>query len=82
MCMSDTSPILTNCFTIFKFSKIFTANTNRNGLHRNDLSPVVTAKKIRIYPETWNRGICLRVEFVGCYGSGKVLLSHNFFIVM
>lgn len=30
---------------------------------------------VRIHPHTWNKGICLRVEFYGMDSSGEVLIS-------
>ncbi|XP_078346362.1 uncharacterized protein LOC144631716 isoform X2 [Oculina patagonica] len=47
-------------------TKIFTANNDQNSVVKYDLLPPITAKYVRIIPESWYAYIALRVEFYGC----------------
>ncbi|XP_064412941.1 coagulation factor V [Latimeria chalumnae] len=46
--------------------KIFTGNVNSHGHVRNYFDPPIFARFIRIIPRTWTKGICLRLEILGC----------------
>ncbi|XP_072177821.1 lactadherin-like [Diadema setosum] len=45
--------------------KIFTGNTDRNGVVRNLLPSPVRARFVRIVPVTWKSHICMRFELLG-----------------
>ncbi|XP_028410605.1 von Willebrand factor-like [Dendronephthya gigantea] len=47
--------------------KVFSANSDRNSVVRQEISPVVVARFIRIQPKTWHSYISMRVEFYGCF---------------
>ncbi|KAL9955603.1 hypothetical protein ACROYT_G036947 [Oculina patagonica] len=51
---------------IHSSAKIFATNNDRNSIVKYDLIPPITAKYIRIIPESWYAYIALRVEFYGC----------------
>ena len=55
------------------FFKTFAANNDEDGIVKYDLIPPVTAKYIRIIPESWHDCIALRVEFYGCSASKNPL---------
>uniref|UniRef100_UPI00398F6C85 coagulation factor V n=1 Tax=Pristiophorus japonicus TaxID=55135 RepID=UPI00398F6C85 len=46
--------------------KIFIGNTDDNRHKKNYINPPISAKYIRIIPKSWNKGIALRLEFIGC----------------
>ncbi|XP_078346610.1 uncharacterized protein LOC144631901 [Oculina patagonica] len=50
-------------------TKIFSGNNDQNGIIRYDLIPPITAKYIRIIPESWYAYIAMRVELYGCRAS-------------
>ncbi|XP_078346432.1 neuropilin-2-like [Oculina patagonica] len=47
-------------------TKIFFGNNDQNGVISYDLIPPITAKYMRIIPESWYRYIAMRVELYGC----------------
>ena len=53
-------------FIVISKPKEFQANTDRDSIVRNVLSPPVVARYIRIHPTNWSRYIAMRVEFRGC----------------
>ncbi len=44
---------------------VFIANTDGSSIVRNDLTLPVKTKRVRIRPNTWNRGIVLAIELYG-----------------
>ena len=46
--------------------KIFTANSDRNTIVRQNLRPAVVARWFRIYPVTWHGHCSMRMEIIGC----------------
>ncbi|XP_039622462.1 coagulation factor VIII [Polypterus senegalus] len=46
--------------------KVFQGNQNTNESNLNIFDPPLFSRYIRIYPTSWNSGIALRVEFLGC----------------
>ncbi|XP_078346313.1 uncharacterized protein LOC144631689 isoform X2 [Oculina patagonica] len=46
--------------------QVFTANSDRYTLVRNNLYQPVITRYIRIHPESWNGHISMRTEFYGC----------------
>lgn len=47
------------------YRKILKGNVHGNVLRSNSIIPIA-AKKIRLVPLTWNRAICMRIDFIGC----------------
>ncbi|XP_060085358.1 uncharacterized protein LOC132564745 [Ylistrum balloti] len=47
--------------------KIFTGNYDRNTLVKSNLVPNITARYIRINPQSYNKHNCLRFDLSGCY---------------
>ncbi|CAB4010837.1 Hypothetical predicted protein, partial [Paramuricea clavata] len=47
-------------------SKVFSGNTDRNSVVRQEISPVLVARFIRIQPKTWEWHIAMRAEVHGC----------------
>ncbi|XP_077978069.1 uncharacterized protein LOC144433608 [Glandiceps talaboti] len=52
---------------------VFTGNSDGNSFERNLFSQSVTAQYIRINPQTWNNGIGLRFEILGCTPARELL---------
>ncbi|XP_078601163.1 uncharacterized protein LOC144876110 [Branchiostoma floridae x Branchiostoma japonicum] len=46
--------------------KIFVGNSNANGVKANDIDPPIRARFIRLMAETWQAGIAVRLELLGC----------------
>uniref|UniRef100_V9K7L3 ferroxidase n=1 Tax=Callorhinchus milii TaxID=7868 RepID=V9K7L3_CALMI len=46
--------------------KIFVGNSDHDGLKQNYIGPPIVAQYIRIIPKSWNVGIALRIEILGC----------------
>ena len=64
--------------TVVVFFKTFAANNDEDSIVKYDLIPPVTAKYIRIIPESWHDYIALRVEFYGCSASKNPLCCFFF----
>ena len=47
--------------------KVFQGNSNRNTTVRQNVSPVIIARYIRLHPKTWHGHISMRAEFIGCF---------------
>ncbi|CAB4000289.1 Hypothetical predicted protein [Paramuricea clavata] len=47
-------------------AKEFPGNRDRDTIVRQDISPVIVARYIRILPQTWHKNVALRVDFSGC----------------
>ena len=54
------------CLFLLSFLKEFQANSDRDSIVHNVLSPPVVARYIRIKPTNWSGSITMRVEFRGC----------------
>ena len=47
----------------------------KEDLHTSVLSPPITTRYVRINPQHWNRGVCMKTELYGCsVGKGEKLL--------
>ncbi|CAH2220387.1 coagulation factor V [Pelobates cultripes] len=46
--------------------KIFKGNVNNNGHVKNDISPPIFSRFLKIIPKSWSENIALRVEVFGC----------------
>ncbi|KAL9956665.1 hypothetical protein ACROYT_G038180 [Oculina patagonica] len=49
-----------------RISRVYDANTDRNSVIVNTLIQPIKARFIRIYPETWNGHISMRMDLYGC----------------
>ncbi|XP_078346349.1 uncharacterized protein LOC144631708 isoform X1 [Oculina patagonica] len=47
-------------------NKVYDANTDRNSVIVNELIQPIEARFVRIYPETWNVHISMRMDLYGC----------------
>ncbi|XP_028414341.1 uncharacterized protein LOC114537501 [Dendronephthya gigantea] len=47
--------------------KIFIGNSDNSDIVKNDLSPPITARYIRIHPVSWGYSICMGIELYSCY---------------
>ncbi|XP_028395369.1 uncharacterized protein LOC114519442 isoform X2 [Dendronephthya gigantea] len=47
--------------------KIFDGNSDWNTIVKNVLSPPITARYIRIHPESWDTYLCMGIELYGCF---------------
>ena len=70
-------------------SQIFQGNWDRNTVVYNVLTPVISARYVRILPKTWISHACMRAEFYTCeYGKYQIdsvitlLLLVNFSILL
>ncbi|XP_075914179.1 lactadherin-like [Petromyzon marinus] len=51
--------------------RVFVANRDNHTYARSVLAPPLLARYVRLYPQTWETAIVLRVEFLGCpYSAG------------
>ncbi|KAL9955596.1 hypothetical protein ACROYT_G036938 [Oculina patagonica] len=48
------------------YTQVFTGNSDRYTVVRNELDKPVITRYIRIHPKTWNGHISMRTEFYGC----------------
>ncbi|XP_048584003.1 receptor-type tyrosine-protein phosphatase T isoform X2 [Nematostella vectensis] len=46
--------------------EVLSGNTDGNGLRVNWFAQAKETRFVRIYPETWSVGVCVRVELLGC----------------
>ncbi|CAB4007248.1 Hypothetical predicted protein, partial [Paramuricea clavata] len=55
-------------YTVTGTRKVFPGNTDGNTVVTNTITPPITARCIRIHPETWNANayIAMRIELYGC----------------
>jgi len=53
-------------FTEYLKGVVLDANTDKDTVVKHDLIPVIEARYIRIYPQTWYDEIGLRLELFGC----------------
>lgn len=54
---------------------MYDANTDRNSVIVNTLIQPIEARFVRVYPETWNGHISMRMDLYGCeIQSGKNLV--------
>ncbi|XP_028401252.1 coagulation factor V-like [Dendronephthya gigantea] len=51
--------------------KLFEGNTDKNTVQKNDLSSPITARFIRIHPQSWFDHISMRIELYGLNGSSQ-----------
>ncbi|KAL9964355.1 hypothetical protein ACROYT_G027986 [Oculina patagonica] len=51
--------------------KVFDGNTDQNSVVTHTLLQPITARFVRIIPETWNKHISMRAEFYGCVPSDR-----------
>ena len=61
------------CLFLLSFLKEFQANSDRDPIVQNVLSPPVLARYIRIKPTNWSGSIAMRVEFRGC----RACMGHS-----
>jgi len=60
-------------FTEYLKGVILDGNIDRDTVVKHDLIPVIKARYVRIYPQTWHIHIALRFELFGCGNEGKLI---------
>ena len=53
----------------------FDGNVDRNSVSANKLPHVIDVDRVRFHPVAWYRGICMRVELIGCVKGIQKLLE-------
>jgi hypothetical protein len=56
--------------------QVFSGNTDRNTVVRQEVKPVIVARFIRIQPKSWNWHISMRTEVHGCF-EGEMKFSDH-----
>ena len=57
---------------LFYFSKTFEANWDRMNVVSHELVPPISARYIRVHPESWFAYEAMRLEFYGCETCKKI----------